>query len=305
VADTNFINGETVIDASWSNAINDFFYDVFDGATSKAEAADALGAVDTIADTGTGEGLTNNIIGSTAQFKSLRAGAQVTIQDLGDELVINSSGTPTGAAADGVTFDQTNVYTTGSELQTTLEQMMDTDGLTVLRPSERGITLTAEAGVFGDVAVSRTLGDGTGGGRMITANDTGILELRSPADDGLYMRLVPAGITVPLAVNATDGNFSGGVEIEGKKVLAWGFGSTTGAAGFNVNFGTLTNISTGVADLTIPGMTAQTTAVAVANNTGINITTALFDTPLRIRISGTDDAGAAAATNFMIWVMET
>jgi hypothetical protein len=47
MADTNFIDGTTIIDADWLNDLNVFYYNTFDGATTKEEANTAIGATQT------------------------------------------------------------------------------------------------------------------------------------------------------------------------------------------------------------------------------------------------------------------
>jgi len=57
MADTNFTDGSTAIVASWLNAINDFFYTLFSGATTAADARTALGlGTAATKDTGTSDG---------------------------------------------------------------------------------------------------------------------------------------------------------------------------------------------------------------------------------------------------------
>lgn len=48
MADTTFVSNVTRVEASWLNAINDFYYTIFQGAVTVQEARDALGLVGSV-----------------------------------------------------------------------------------------------------------------------------------------------------------------------------------------------------------------------------------------------------------------
>lgn len=54
MADTTFIAHQTTIDADWLNAVNDFYYTLFAGATTAAQARTAISAIGTTGATVTG-----------------------------------------------------------------------------------------------------------------------------------------------------------------------------------------------------------------------------------------------------------
>jgi hypothetical protein len=45
MASTNFIDKQTIIQASWLNALNSLMYDIFEGAVTKQAACEAIGAI--------------------------------------------------------------------------------------------------------------------------------------------------------------------------------------------------------------------------------------------------------------------
>lgn len=45
MADVTFIDGDTRVESSWLNGINSLKYDIFDGAETKQEACEAIGAI--------------------------------------------------------------------------------------------------------------------------------------------------------------------------------------------------------------------------------------------------------------------
>ena len=209
MTDVTFTPNVTTIDAEWLQPINDFFNDVFDGATTKSAAADAINAVDgaqnvgggtgevfkglsgatldlkTIlsgsgnvtvtnntsdvsisvdavtggSNIGTGEDIFDSRSGDNLVFKNIKAGSQVTIVPSGDDLVISSSGTPTGGAANLTTFDDSNTVLNALDCQVALEQLspvawgvynFDTDtitsgsGCTIIRSGAGTATLTLD-----------------------------------------------------------------------------------------------------------------------------------------------------------------
>ena len=80
MSDTNFISEQTVVEATWLNDLNDFFYTIFDGTGSKSGAVTAIGAIDNSIDTGTGVGkVSMGKNGTVAEFKSIDQGTNITV----------------------------------------------------------------------------------------------------------------------------------------------------------------------------------------------------------------------------------
>lgn len=224
MTDVTFTPNVTSVDASWLNPVNVLLNDVFDGAQTKNDAADAINAINGVISSGVGTGtISKGLSGSNVdnrtllqsgnitittgtdeitldvdsvtsasnigtgvdvfkqrtaddlEFKNIKAGNQVTIQEIGDDLVISSSGTPTGGSAVLTTFDPTLTPYTDINLQDL------GDSLSTLKfgsVSDQQFFATG-AGTWTKVSGTQWIrveligGGGGGGGNAVTANAGG------------------------------------------------------------------------------------------------------------------------------------
>tara|TARA_R110000772_G_scaffold268703_1_gene397729 strand:- start:853 stop:1680 length:828 start_codon:yes stop_codon:yes gene_type:complete len=149
MSDTTFVDQQTVVPTTWLNDLNDFFYTTFNGAIDATAAVEALGAINSVTNIGTGEGgVGTNISSATLELKTLKAGNQVTITESATEVTINSSGTPMGGAADLTTFDNTvtNNYT-GTNVQDVIDEIIPFNGALVVTSVAVPITALARTNV--------------------------------------------------------------------------------------------------------------------------------------------------------------
>ncbi len=93
MTDITFVPNVTTIDASWLQPVNDLLNDVFDGATTKTQAANAISAVTTLTNVGTGDGdvIRNETPTGTYNLKTIKAGTGITVTNNTDDITLTSS----------------------------------------------------------------------------------------------------------------------------------------------------------------------------------------------------------------------
>jgi len=103
MTDVTFTPNVTTIDASWLQGLNDFYNTVFDGATSKSQAADAINALDSVTNVGTGTGnLYKGLTGARVDLRTISGSGNLTVATVSDDIdisvdsVTSSSNTGTG-----------------------------------------------------------------------------------------------------------------------------------------------------------------------------------------------------------------
>lgn len=91
MTDVTFTDGLTAIEASWLNPINEFYNDVFDGAVTKAQAADAINAVDGAQNATPSDGeVYKGLDGATLELRTLTAGStNISITTNVDDITID------------------------------------------------------------------------------------------------------------------------------------------------------------------------------------------------------------------------
>lgn len=124
MASTTFSDGTTVIQASWLNAVNDFYYDVFNGAETVAQARSAISAMASIGDTVTGNYTINGDVTLTGALDF----GSITID------------------ADEVTYDNTASGFTATDVQAAIDEIVASAG--VLSFEGRTGAVTGQSGDY-------------------------------------------------------------------------------------------------------------------------------------------------------------
>lgn len=172
MTDVTFTPETTSIDASWLNPINEFYNDVFDAATTKSEAANALSAITDVNSLGAGDATlvgTESPLG-TANIKSLKEGNNITLTEDGNEVTISATVSAASDAVDvlytgvGSRIDSTEVEAALTELS---NEYVRIDGDTMTGALIGDLTGTAT-----NCSRSVNAGDGLTGGGSLSGNVT-------------------------------------------------------------------------------------------------------------------------------------